>query len=402
MKENISKLIMVALLSLAFALTIIIYSLSLAMLDDTVKSASIAASQFEYDGVSLNGIFVGIIILGAFHLFIYIAVFVANLFLTYFNLSTFALLGLGILNLVFNVISESLFYKYASCFNFPSNDMFVARSSLVIVQMSILLCLPILNAILLKFCTHGDNYFSNREGLLCTLSFGLLLILPSIVILSLNATLLSQHTPELGYTVQPSTIQLGFFTANESQSIQNGEYVKSNTFNEQIIGNLGDVIFNSNKALAYRKCTKDSNGRETCTSYYYRTYLHEINCTTQSVLFYKDCMSSTASSLTVAVKYLDAGPYPTYNCYINTNSTKTCTNQCSYLLSNSNLILVQQFRNKIEAAWTGLSTCNIKPEIHLGFDSEIDPCYSFSDRLCPRFLVILLIFASYSITQSTV
>jgi len=384
----ISKLIMAPLLSLAFALTIIIYSLSLAMLDDTVKSASIAASQFEYDGVSLNGIFAGIIILGAFHFFIYIAVFIANLCLTSSNFSTFALLGLGILNLVFNLISESLFYKYASCFNFPSNDMFVARSSLVIVQMSILLCLPILNAILLKFC---DNYLSNREGLLCTLWFGLLLIPPSIVILSLNVALLSQHTPELGYTIRPSTIQLGFFTANESQSIQNGEYIKSNTFNEQIIGNLGDVIFNSNKALAYVYC-----GEKSCRSYYYHTYLHEINCTTQSVLFYKDCMSSTASSLTVAVRYLDAGPYPTYNCYINTNSNKTCTNQCSYLLSNSTFILVQQFRNKIEAAWTGLSTCNIKPKIHLVTNSKIDPCFSFSDRLCPRFLVIMLIFASYS------
>ena len=102
MKERIAKLIMAALLLLAFALTIINYSLSLAMLDDTVKSASIAASQFEYDGVSLKGIFVGIILLGLFLLLPYIIVFIVNLCLTCFNLSTFALLGLGILNLIFN------------------------------------------------------------------------------------------------------------------------------------------------------------------------------------------------------------------------------------------------------------------------------------------------------------
>jgi hypothetical protein len=132
--------------------------------------------------------------------------------------------------------------------------MLVARSSLVIVQMSILLCLPILNAILLKCCSHDDIDFSKRNisfELWLTLSLGILLILPSIVILSLNVALLSQHTPELGYTIRPSTIKLVFFSAKESQSIQNGAYVKTNTFNEQIIVNLGDVIFNSNKALAY-------------------------------------------------------------------------------------------------------------------------------------------------------
>ena len=85
-------------------------------------------------------------------------------------------------------------------------------------------------------------------------------------------------------------------------------------------------------------------------------------------------MSSTATSLTIAVKYLDLGPYPTYNCYVNTNSNKTCTTQCAHLLSNSTLILIQEFRNKIEAAWTGLSTCNIKPRIELVIDSKINPC----------------------------
>jgi hypothetical protein len=357
---------------LAFALTIIIYSLSITMLNDTVTSASIALSQFEYDGVSLYGIFTGSIVLGAFHLVLYIIVFIVNLSLTCINFSTFVLLGLGILNLVFNVIGESLFYKYASCFNFPSNDMFVARSSLVIVQMSILLCLPILNAIFVKCCSHDDIDFSKRNisfELWLTLSFGILLILPSIVILSLNVALLPQYTPDytiLGYTIQPSTIKLGFFSANESQSIQNGAYVKTNTFNEQIIGNL----FNSNKASAYVKCSIGPYGDRTCTSYYYHTYLHEINCTNQSVLFYKDCMSSTASSLTIAVKYLDAGPYPTYNYFVNTNFNKTCSNQCTHLLSNNTLILIQEFRNKIEVAWTGLSTCNIKPRINLETDSK--------------------------------
>jgi TRAP-type C4-dicarboxylate transport system permease small subunit len=85
MKERIFKLIILALLSLAFALTIIIYSFSITMLNDTVTSASIALSQFEYDGVSLYGIFIGSIVLGAFHLVLYIIVFIVDLSLTCIN-----------------------------------------------------------------------------------------------------------------------------------------------------------------------------------------------------------------------------------------------------------------------------------------------------------------------------
>jgi hypothetical protein len=112
-------------------------------------------------------------------------------------------------------------------------------------------------------------------------------------------------------------------------------------------------------------------------------------------------MNSKATSLTIAVKYLDLGPYPTYNCYVNTNSNKTCTTQCAHLLSDSTLIFIQEFRNKIEAAWTGLSSCNKNPRIQLVIDSKIDPCYSFSDRLSPTTL-IFLIFGFYSITRQSV
>jgi hypothetical protein len=62
------------------------------------------------------------------------------------------------------------------------------------------------------------------------------------------------------------------------------------------------------------------------------------------------------------------------------------------------LNLIQEFRNKIEAAWTSLSTRSIKPRINLETDSKINPCYSFSERLSPRILVILLVFGFYSLT----
>ncbi len=61
-----------------FFLTVIIYGLSVSILNDTVKSASIAVFQFADDVVSLYGIFIGLIPLGAFHLFILIWLFVVG------------------------------------------------------------------------------------------------------------------------------------------------------------------------------------------------------------------------------------------------------------------------------------------------------------------------------------
>jgi hypothetical protein len=75
--------------------------------------------------------------------------------------------------------------------------------------------------------------------------------------------------------------------------IQNGTYSKTSTFEHQIIGNLGDVICNSNKVFSYKECG------DGCIYYYLHTYLYQITCTNQSVTFYKDCVNAT--SLTVYI-----------------------------------------------------------------------------------------------------
>jgi hypothetical protein len=376
----LSKILRIVLIQVpVFALTVIIYGLSVSILNDTVTSASIASSQFAGDGVSLTGIFTGVIVLGAFNLFILIGLFVVGSILKYWS---WYILTLGLINLLFNLISEAIFFKFATCFNFPSNAIVVARSTMVILLMVIMFCVA--GFALVHFLLRGETLEEKLGALL-----GLLLLLPSIVMLVLNAILIARLSPQLNYFIEPSSLRMGFFNPLEMGQIQNGNYAKTNTFEQQIIGNLGDVIFSPNKVLAYTECTRDSKGRRSCTYYYLHTYLYQITCTNQSVLFYKDC-SNNAFSLTIHVTYLDSGPYPSYNCLVN-QANETCASLCTQLLSNYQLILIQEFKpNQIQPAWTGLSNCHTNINIQLTHNSVLNPCSNNALNLASD---ILMIFA---------
>jgi hypothetical protein len=91
---------------------------------------------------------------------------------------------LGIANLLFNLISEALFFKFATCFNFPSNAIVVARSSLAILLMILMLSVALF--VLIHFLKHGKSRREKLGALLAPL-----LILPSIVMLVLNAILIA-------------------------------------------------------------------------------------------------------------------------------------------------------------------------------------------------------------------
>ena len=148
----VSTILRIALIQLpVFVLTVIIYGLSVSILDNTGNSASIALPQFAGDGVSLTGIFIGVIILGAFNVSILIGLFVVGSIIKSWS---WYILYLGIINLLFNLISEAIFFKFASCYNFPSNTMVVARSSLVILLMVIKLCVAIFVAIFVLLCCY--------------------------------------------------------------------------------------------------------------------------------------------------------------------------------------------------------------------------------------------------------
>ena len=105
-------------------------------------------------------------------------------------------------------------------------------------------------------------------------------------------------------------------------------------------------------------------------------YSFEIQCSGANKI-YQDCLTQNATSLIIKLKYLDAGPYPSYNCLINTTQDKCGTN-CTYLNSNYQLVLIQQVNNKVESAWSGLSNCNIQPNINLIQDLSITTCNSLA------------------------
>ena len=206
-----------------------------------------------------------------------------------------------------------------------------------------------------------SHYLLSGEALKEKSRASLILLLPSIVILVLNAILIARLSPQLNYHIQPSSLKMGFFNPLEMSQIENGEYAKTNTFEQQIIGNLGDVIHSD-----YEIPCHESN------CFHWRTFLYQITCANQSVPFYKDC--SNASNLTLQVTYLDSGPYPSYNCLVN-QANKTCASLCTQLLSTYKLILMQEFKpNQIQPAWTGFSNCHTNINIQLTHNSTLNPC----------------------------
>ena len=327
-----------------FVLIVTIYSLNEAIFNATyVWSASIASSQFAGDGFSDSHTLSGVLNL------ILIGLFICA------SASKLYLLILGLVYLVFNSISETIFFEFTSCFYFPSNAIVVARSILVILLMIIIICFAVFTIV--HFFLSTDK---GKSG--AFLAF--LLIPPSIVILYLNVILIPRLKPQLNYTFKESSLKLGFFNPIEMSQIQNGNYVKTSTFEQQIIGNLGDVTRSTNKE---RVCSHKG-----CSSYYLRKYLYQITCANQSVPFYKDCVN--ASSLTIYVTYLDSGPYPSYNCLVD-QTNETCSSLCTQLLSTYKLILIQEFKpNRVEPAWAGLSKCDTNINNQLTHNSTLNPC----------------------------
>ena len=65
----------------------------------------------------------------------------------------------------------------------------------------------------------------------------------------LNGVLIARLKPQLTYNIEPSSIRMGFFNSSEINSIQMGTYIKTETFSQQIIGNLGDVVICSKRVF---------------------------------------------------------------------------------------------------------------------------------------------------------
>ena len=195
-----------------------------------------------------------------------------------------------------------------------------------------------------------------------------------LAILILNIVLLTMLNNLLENNIGPDNIKIGYFNQTDTNSILNGKYVKDNTYSNRIIGTLSNVIYSNNKVLSYVSCSSKSS----CTYYYLHFYNFQIPCTSQNQAVYQDCLN--ASSLTMKLKYLDSGPYPSYNCIVNTD-IKNCSTVCSQFLNlNYQFILIQDFSGIVQPAWQGLSNCNTQPRIYLNQDFSLAAC-SFASTL---------------------
>ena len=364
---------------LIFALNVVIFGLGVSILSNVRTSASIASEQFMDGGVSLYGIYIGVIVLGSFHFAFQLCY--GGFFLHGFMESTscdsepgdgfifgyFAVIFIS--NFIFNLIAEALFFKFVSCFNFTNNAIVIVRSCLVIATQTLALKILIDLLRILKISKE------NMKTLLVSICLIIFLSIPSIVIIVLNGVLIAHLKPQLNYNIEPTSIGMGFFNSTEINSIQMGTYMKTNFYSQQIIGNLGDVLFSSKRVFSHKEKQCEKGG---CSwvNIYLKQYLYEINCTNQSLLFYKDCVDS--SNLTMEIRYDDRYfNYLTYNCLIN-KVNQTCASNCTQLLANYSLILIQDFENKVEAAWHGLSNCN-QPNIKLTHNSSINTCSSSAE-----------------------
>ena len=131
--------IVFVLTAVAFVFAVITYGLSIKITNDVLESTSIVTSQFG-NGVSLDYVFVGVIILGAFQMCILIA------FLFLLRQSSILLKNiraLALMNLFFVIPIEAIYYKFMECFNFANNDIVIARSIIGICYILIFLLIPI-------------------------------------------------------------------------------------------------------------------------------------------------------------------------------------------------------------------------------------------------------------------
>ena len=400
--ENISdkyyfviKLILSIQMKKTLSLFVFIFSLAILALDIIVLiipkiMASIAFFQMSGNDFSI----VKVICIDMFAICICLSIYIATLFSKNSNVIT----GIYIVFMFFFIVKETIMFKFITCYNYPTNSIIIARSFLVFIMVLFSTMLSV-------------RYLQSKSSPnFRILYFILIFILGSLMlaIFILNIVLLSMLNNPLANKIGPENIKIGYFNQTDINLILNGKYVKDNTYNNRIIGTLSNVIYSnysyqqllstfgnviySNysyyKDFSYVSCSSKSS----CTYNNLNFYNFQIACTSQNQAIYQDCLN--ASSLTMKLKYLDFGPYPSYNCIVNTD-TENCSKLCSqFLYLNYQLILIQDFSGIVQPAWQGLSNCNKQPRIYLNQDFNIAAC-SFASNLNENLILYsVLVFIS--------
>ena len=331
-------------LFLEFSLRTILFALAMKTLNDYKESLSIATTQAD---LTYPYLCMGIIVM-VFNWFMVLKYAYKRELIVPSNC-------VFLISVFLDVLAEAYFFKCISCYNFASNDLISVRASLVIVFVLTQYA---------NICISCSTLDMGRDKLFCVhiaLSFFFALAVTSLLVL--NSIVLARLGPPLNRQIGPKSIQMGFFSPAEISLIQNGTFTKKSDFESRLVGNLSDVVFSSN--------LKDGSRRIV------RFYRFEVTCVNNETrLFYADCSNDTFTSLTVIVSYLDeiGAENPRYNCVVNTAVAK-CVAKCERLFrAEYELVLVQQFKDKVEPAWTGLNRCNANPNIKLTRTDSLNPC----------------------------
>lgn len=364
---------------LIILIAITTFALDITYQVQTLTSASISIDQFDAD-VSFIGINVGFIVLAILHI---VSLF-PLVFEPCFPQQEYLIFYTTLTCLALLIPREAILFKFISCFNFSNNGVIIARASLTLLSMLLLLLLSIKLVI-------SDT----KESSKCILTFFRIVafvvsLCCVITIIMLNIFTLINLKSELKTEISPYKIDVGYFTKDEITKVEEGVFVKNSDFEKRFVGKLSDVIYSSNKKIAYSDCYTSCQNRvcsTKCTDYYWRTLNFNIICNAESKTFYTDCNS--ASSLIMTVKYLDGGAFPTYNCAMYKNST--CELSCPNLVLNYQLYLTQRSSNNVELAWKGLCNCGKgQPKVELTEDKSIDACKSSGSISTPKSELIFL------------
>ena len=371
-----------ALKLLLLCLLIVSCGLDIGIIFKTILNASIALKQLS-DSVSL-------LLLGAFVIAFDLMIFVGFLFYFLFTHTTInqrhSIFLSGVM--IFIIVKEAVYFKFLSCFNFASNHLLVARSSVAVFFLVLFIGWQFSSYFypIFKYSNVGDRSIDTCQTVFITIA----IILGAVSII-LNIILLSTLRATLSIDIKPENIKMGFFNQAEISSIMNGSFKKDYALDNRFVGSLSDVVYSKNSTYSHRICTYSRKSGRTCTYYYWHSYSFEITCSSETRSFYQDC--EKAKSLTIQMFYLDEGLYPMYNCLIN-NDDQRCVSNCTKLAeANFELVLIQQSgydQETIEPAWKGFSNCNRQPKIRLRYNNAINPCASSGQILLPKLNLFLL------------
>ncbi|RNA11309.1 hypothetical protein BpHYR1_001587 [Brachionus plicatilis] len=345
-----AKLSAIGFSVLALMLCITIFGLDIHIQEQTKQKLSIAF-HINNSTISYDAINVAFYVLTILYIILNIALIVLTI-IDFHPTIFVSTLGLLLLYLP----KEAILLKFYSCFNHYDHSFIIARSILTFI-----FCLVLsLFGISCIFVLDKIRKILHRAINLLTYPSFVLSIVTLLAIIAINIALAAILKPPLLYDTSPHKIQMGFFSKSDINRIQNGVFIKDNSYDQNIIGNLSMLV--------------DSDKTFSKSGLLYRSYDRTITCYGNDGIYEIDCNSK--SYLTIRVIYRDRYAYPSYNCarYSRTLNGVTCSPGCHNLMDWYNLYLVQENNNIIYTAWDRFSNCELKPSFTLTKDSTIDLC----------------------------